>query len=130
MPEVSTFKDLSITFKKHPVTDDLVTVKDKSAVAQSIKGLLLTRRGERPFQPDLGSGLQNLLFEPLDYGSAAMIKQEIAKCINKYEPRVRVQRIYCNVDFDNNGYNVEMQYKIVGRDDRPVAVDFFLERTR
>ena len=130
MPEVSTFKDLSITFKKHPVTDDLVTVKDKSAVAQSIKGLLLTRRGERPFQPDLGSGLQDLLFEPMDYGSAAMIKQEIQSCINKYEPRVRVQRIYCNVDFDNNGYNVEMQYKIVGRDDRPVAVDFFLERTR
>ena len=130
MPEVSTFKDLSVTFKKHPVTDDLVTVKDKAAVAQSIKGLLLTRRGERPFQPELGSGLQNLLFEPLDYGSAAMIKQEIGKCINKYEPRVRVQKIYCNVDFDNNGYNVEMQYKIVGRDDRPVAVDFFLERTR
>ena len=65
MPEVSTFKDLSVTFKKHPVTDDLVTVKDKAAVAQSIKGLLLTRRGERPFQPDLGSGLQDLLFEPL-----------------------------------------------------------------
>ena len=75
MPEVSTFKDLSITFKKHPVTDDLVTVKDKSAVAQSIKGLLLTRRGERPFQPDLGSGLQNLLFEPLEYGSGALIKK-------------------------------------------------------
>ena len=130
MPTFPTFKDLSVTFKKHPVTDDLVTVKDKAAIAQSIKGLLLTRKGERPFQPDLGSGLQNLLFEPLDYGSAAMIKQEIGKCINKYEPRVRVQKIYCNVDFDNNGYNVEMQYKIVGRDDRPVAVDFFLERTR
>ena len=130
MPEVSTFKDLSITFKKHPVTDDLVTVKDKSAIAQSITNLLMTRKGERPFQPTLGSGLQDMLFEPLDYGSAAMIKQEIGKCINKYEPRVRVQKIYCEVDFDNNGYNVEMQYKIVGRDDRPVAVDFFLERTR
>ena len=130
MPEVSTFKDLSITFKKHPVTDDLVTVKDKSAIAQSITNLLMTRRGERPFQPTLGSGLQDMLFEPLDYGSAAMIKQEIGKCIVKYEPRVRVQKIYCNVDFDNNGYNVELQYKIVGRDDRPVAVDFFLERTR
>ena len=130
MPEVITFKDLSVTFKKHPVTDDLVSVKDKSAIAQSITNLLMTKKGERPFQPNLGSGLQNMLFEPLDYGSAAMIKQEIQSCINKYEPRVRVQRIYCNVDFDNNGYNVEMQYKIVGRDDRPVAVDFFLERTR
>ena len=128
--QFETFKDLSITFKKHPVTDDLVTVKDKSAIAQSITNLLMTRRGERPFQPTLGSGLQDMLFEPLDYGSAAMIKQEIGKCIVKYEPRVRVQKIYCEVDFDNNGYNVEMQYKIVGRDDRPVAVDFFLERTR
>tara|TARA_B100000927_G_C16260090_1_gene387116 strand:- start:185 stop:580 length:396 start_codon:yes stop_codon:yes gene_type:complete len=128
--QFETFKDLSITFKKHPVTDDLVTVKDKSAIAQSITNLLMTRRGERPFQPTLGSGLQDMLFEPLDYGSAAMIKQEIGKCIVKYEPRVRVQKIYCNVDFDNNGYNVELQYKIVGRDDRPVAVDFFLERTR
>ena len=130
MTQFETFKDLSITFKKHPVTDDLVTVKDKSAIAQSITNLLMTRRGERPFQPTLGSGLQDMLFEPLDYGSAAMIKQEIGKCIVKYEPRVRVQKIYCNVDFDNNGYNVELQYKIVGRDDRPVAVDFFLERTR
>ena len=130
MPTFPTFKDLSVTFKKHPVTDDLVSVKDKSAIAQSITNLLMTKKGERPFQPNLGSGLQDMLFEPLDYGSAAMIKQEIAKCINKYEPRVRVQKIYCEVDFDNNGYNVEMQYKIVGRDDRPVAVDFFLDRTR
>ena len=130
MPSFQTFKDLSVTFKKHPVTDDLVAVKDKAAIVQAIQGILLTRKGERPFQPELGCDIQDLLFEPLDYGSAAMIKQEIAKCINKYEPRVRVQRIYCNVDFDNNGYNVEMQYKIVGRDDRPVAVDFFLERTR
>ena len=130
MPTFQTFKDLSVTFKKHPVTDDLVTVKDKSAIAQSITNLLMTRKGERRFQPELGSGLQDMLFEPLDYGSAAMIKQEITRCISKYEPRVRVQKIYCNVDFDNNGYNVEMQYKIVGRDDRAVAVDFFLERTR
>ena len=90
----------------------------------------MTKKGERPFQPTLGSGLQDMLFEPLDYGSAALIKQEISQCISRYEPRIRVQKIYCNVDFDNNGYNVEMQYKIVGRDDRPVAVDFFLERTR
>ena len=130
MPSFQTFKDLSVTFKKHPVTDDLVSVKDKSAIAQSITNLLMTKKGERPFQPTLGSGLQDMLFEPLDFGSAAMIKQEIGKCINKFEPRVRVQKIYCEVDFDNNGYNVEMQYKIVGRDDRPVEVDFFLESTR
>ena len=64
MPTFQTIKDLSVTFKKHPVTDDLVTVKDKSAIAQSITNLLMTRKGERPFQPELGSGLQDMLFEP------------------------------------------------------------------
>ena len=130
MPEVSTFKDLSITFKKHPVTDDLVTVKDKAAVAQSIKGLLLTRRGERPFQPDLGSGLQDLLFEPLDNGSGALIKKEIKETLNRYEPRISITKLMCYPDMSNNGYEVELEYFILGREDRAVALDIFLERTR
>ena len=130
MPEVSKFKDLSITFKNHPVTNDLVTVKDNSAVAQSIKGLLLTRRGERPFQPDLGSGLQNLLFEPMDYGSAALIKKEITETLNRYEPRVSITRLYCFPDYGNNGYEVELEYVILDREDKPVALEIFLERTR
>ena len=130
MPEVSKFKDLSITFKKHPVTNDLVTVKDNSAVAQSIKGLLLTRKGERPFQPDLGSGLQDLLFEPMDYGTSALIKKEITETLAKFEPRVVVTNLICFPDYDNNGYNVELQYRIRGREDRPVVIDIFLERTR
>ena len=130
MPEVSTFKDLSVTFKKHPVTDDLVTVKDKAAVAQSIKGLLLTRRGERPFQPDLGSGLQNLLFEPLDYGSGALIKKEIKETLSRYEPRISITKLMCYPDVSNNGYEVELEYFILGREDRAVALDIFLERTR
>ena len=130
MPEVSTFKDLSVTFKKHPVTDDLVIVKDKAAVAQSIKGLLLTRRGERPFQPDLGSGLQNLLFEPLDYGSGALIKKEIKETLNRYEPRISITKLMCYPDVSNNGYEVELEYFILGREDRAVALDIFLERTR
>ena len=130
MPEVSTFKDLSITFKKHPVTNDLVTVKDKTAISQSIKSLLLTRRGERPFQPDLGSGLQDLLFEPMDYGTSALIKKEITETLKRYEPRVIITGLICFPDYDNNGYNVELQYLIRGREDRPVGIDIFLERTR
>ena len=130
MPTFQTFKDLSVTFKKHPVTDDLVQVKDKAAIVQAIQGILLTRKGERPFQPELGCDIQNMLFEPLDYASAGSIKQEIRETITRYEPRVTVGKITCKPDFDNNGYNVEMQYTIVGRNDIPVAVEFILERTR
>ena len=130
MPSFQTFNDLSVTFKSHPVTNDLVAVKDKAAISQAIQNLLMTKKGERPFQPQLGSGLMDMLFEPLDYGSAALIKKEIRQTINRYEPRITIDRITCTIDFDNNGYSVELVYKIVGRDDKPVTVEFFLERTR
>ena len=130
MPTFQTFKDLSVTFKKHPVTDDLVQVKDKAAIVQAIQALLLTRKGERPFQPELGCDVQNMLFEPLDYASAGTIKQEIRETIDRYEPRVTVTKLDCTPDFDNNGYNVEMLYTIVGREDVPVGIEFILERTR
>ena len=130
MTTFQTFKDLSVTFKKHPVTDDLVAVKDKAAIVQAIQSILLTRKGERPFQPDLGCDIQNLLFEPLDYASAGTIKQEIRETIDRYEPRVTVTKLDCTPDFDNNGYNVEMLYTIIGREDVPVGIEFILERTR
>jgi len=130
MPTFQTFKDLSVTFKKHPVSNDLVTVKDKAAIVQAITVLLLTRKGERPFQPQLGCGIQNALFEPLDYGTAGIIKSEIRDTLNRYEPRISIDNILCIPDDVNNGYEVELSYTIIGRDDAPIAVEFFLERTR
>tara|TARA_Y100000004_G_C8924612_1_gene417035 strand:+ start:156 stop:548 length:393 start_codon:yes stop_codon:yes gene_type:complete len=130
MAEFQTFKDLSVTFKKHPVTDDLVVVKDKAAIIQSIRNLLLTQRGERPFQPDLGSNIYRTLFEPLDYVSGALIKQAIFETLGNYEPRISVDSVLVEPDVENNGYQVEISYIIVGRDDQPVNVDFFLESTR
>tara|TARA_B100000900_G_scaffold315234_1_gene274110 strand:+ start:255 stop:647 length:393 start_codon:yes stop_codon:yes gene_type:complete len=130
MPEISSFKDLSITFKKHPVTDDLVTVKNNAAISQAIKNLLLTNRGERPFQPQIGSGIHDLLFEPLDYGTASMIKSEITATLSQFEPRIDILNILCYINDADNGFDIELQYAIKGRDDRPVAVEFFLERTR
>ena len=130
MPEFQTFKDLSVTFKKHPVTDDLIAVKDNAAIVQSISNLLLTRKGERPFQPDLGSDLTKTLFEPLDYASSGLIRSEVLRVLRRYEPRIRVDSVRCVPEYMNNGYQVELSYTIVGRDDAPVTVEFFLERTR
>ena len=130
MPTFQTFKDLSVTFKSHPVTDDLIVVKDKAAIIQSISNLLLTNKGERPFQPQLGSGIQTALFEPLDFGSAAILKNEVRECLNKYEPRIVINDILINIDEQNNGYEVELYFTIVGRNDRQQAIEIFLERTR
>ena len=130
MPSFQTFKDLSVTFKKHPVTDDLVTVKDKAAIVQAITALLLTKKGERLFQPELGTDLSKTLFEPLDYGTATIVKSTIKETLMRYEPRISVDDILCEPNFDSDGYSVEVYYTIVGRDDLPQSVEFFLERTR
>jgi len=130
MPKFETFKDVSVTFKKHPVTDDLIVVKDKSAIQQSIRSLLLTQKGERPFQPQLGSDIYRLLFEPMDYGTAALIQKAIFEVIGNYEPRISVDTVMVSPMRDDNGFNVELSYSVIGRDDTPVNVEFFLESSR
>ena len=130
MPTFQTFKDLSITFKKHPVTNDLVQVKDKAAIVQAMTSLILTNKGERLFQPEIGCDVSGMLFEPLDYGTAGLIKSSIKETLDRFEQRISVNDILCTPDYDNNGYSVEVFYTIVGRDDQPVGIQFFLERTR
>ena len=130
MPQQSTFKDLSVVFKKHPVTDDLVTVKDKVAIAQSISNLLQTNTGERPFNPDLGSGIRELLFEQADWGTAAAISGRVRECLVKYEPRIKVLSVNSDPDYTTNGFDVSIEYEILGRDDGRIVADVFLERTR
>ena len=130
MPSFQTFKDLSVTFKTHPITDDLVVVKDKTAIAQSISNILQTNPNERPFQPKLGSGIREVLFEPLDYGTTGILTQKIKQCLIDYEPRIRVLSVIGTVDYGNNGYNITLNYEIVGRDDDVISAEVFLERTR
>ena len=130
MPQQATFKDLSVVFKKHPVTDDLVTVKDKVAIAQSISNLLQTNTNERPFNPDLGSGIRELLFEQADWGTAAAVSGRIRECLVKYEPRIAVRSVDATPNNASNGYDVAISYEILGRDDGRIVAEVFLERTR
>ena len=130
MPTFQTFKDLSITFKKHPVTNDLVQVKDKAAIVQAMTSLILTNKGERLFQPEIGCDVSGMLFEPLDFGTAGLIKSSIKETLDRFEQRIAVNDILCTPDYNNNGYSVEVFYTIVGRDDQPIGIQFFLERTR
>ena len=130
MPTFQSFKDLSITFKKHPVTNDLVQVKDKAAIVQAMTSLILTNKGERLFQPQICCDVSGMLFEPLDFGTAGLIKSSIKETLDRFEQRISVNDILCTPDYDNNGYSVEVFYTIVGRDDQPVGIQFFLERTR
>ena len=124
------FKDLNITFKKHPVTNDVVVSRDASAIKQAIVNLLMTNKGERLMNPNYGSDIRRYLFEPLDYGTANQITGNIKSTIDTFEPRISVLNLRALPNMDDNGFDVEMTYEIRGTDDPPVTVDFFLARTR
>ena len=130
MPELQIFKDFNLNFKPHPVTEDLQVVKDSADIKQSIKSLLLTRKGERLFNSDLGTGLSDLLFEPLDFGTAAVIRDEIFSVINSYEGRIEIQTLNVDTNFEDNGYDIELEYVIRGRSDLQNNIEFFLESSR
>ena len=130
MATFQSFKDLSITFKPHPVTGDLVVKKDDAAIKQAIVNLLLTSKGERPFAPDLGSDLRRLMFEPLDVATAGEISSNIRETLRNYEPRVSILGLQVTANFEDNGFDVELEFEIIGREDFPTTLEFFLERTR
>lgn len=130
MAKTLTFKDLNITFKPHPITGDLIVTKDEAAVKQAIVNLLLTNRGERLFNANLGSSVTTLLFEPLDFGTAGLISSEIESTLKLYEPRINVLSVTTTPNYDDNGFDTELEFEIIGREDVPINVEFFLERTR
>jgi phage baseplate assembly protein W len=130
MPDFQTFKDLNITFKPHPITGDLTVTKDEAAIKQAIINLLLTNRGERFFNSRIGSSLSSLLFEQLDYATASLINTEVQNTLKFYEPRINVLSLNTEPNFDDNGFDIELVFEVTGRDDVPVSINFFLERTR
>lgn len=128
MPSFQTFKDLSMTFKPHPVTGDVVVKKDADAIRQSVSNLLYTRIGERFFNEGIGTKLEYLLFEPLNSITAGFISVEIRSVLDSYEPRIRVEQIEVSANSESNGFDVLLSYVIVGREDVPVNLQLFLER--
>ena len=130
MASTLSFKDINMTFKKHPVTDDLVVSKDASAIKQAIVNLLLTNKGEKLFNPNYGSDIRSYLFEPLDYGTTTQIIGNIKHVITKWEPRIEILNLKASPNYDDNGFDVEMVYQVIGSDQPPTDVEFFLDRTR
>jgi phage baseplate assembly protein W len=126
---VRQYKDLDLRFTAHPVRKDVTKHVDEMAVINSLKNLILTNHYERPFQPEIGSNIQRLLFENMDNITASAIQREIFQTINNYEPRVVVESIQVSPNFDNNSYNIGMQFYIVNRTE-PISIQFFLKRTR
>jgi len=124
------FKDISMTFQVNPLNYDLIALKNETAIARSIRNLVLTIPGERFFNQNLGSNINKTLFENLDDITASVIKDEIQNTINNYEPRVRLIEVIVNPNYDDNEFNVTINYRIVGIDVLPQQLNFALQPTR
>ena len=124
------FKDLSMTFQRNPMNDDLIALKNETAISRSIRNIVFTVPGERFFDNDFGSNISRSLFENLDNISANTIREEITQSILNYEPRVELARVNVRPNFENNEFNVTIIYEIIGADVPPQELQFVLQPTR
>lgn len=124
------FRDISMTFQRHPLNDDLIALKNEQAIARSVRNIVFTTPGEKFFDEDFGSKINEALFENIDPISANVIQQEIRQSITNYEPRVNLRGVKVNPNYDNNEFNVTIVYEIIGADVPPQELQFVLQQTR
>ena len=124
------FKDISLSFKRNPVTNDIISLTNEDAIKRAVINLVRTRVGERFFNPLLGSKVENYFFELADIGVEEPIKDEIKTVINNFEPRVRLRNVEVSLFPDYNAMDVSIIYDIVGLSAPQQLVTFILQPTR
>jgi len=124
------FKDISATFQINPLNNDLISNMNANAISRSIRNLIFTLPGEKPFQPDIGSNVSRLLFENLDLLTADSIKREIENTINNFEKRVKLNEVVVEANHDENAFDVVINYFIIGIDVPEQQLSFVLQLTR
>ena len=124
------FKELSMTFQANPLNNDLIGLKNENAIARSVRNIVMTIPGEKPFNENFGSKISGLLFENVDNITAAVIADEIKESIRNYEPRVSLRNVEVFPDFDNNSFDAIVKYDIIGADTPPQELQFALLPTR
>ena len=124
------FKDISGSFLMNPLNNDLIALKNETAIARSIRNIVLTQPGERPFDPEFGSYVSNSLFENMSDVSADTIRGQIKESINLYEPRVNLIDVGVNPNYSTLEFDVTVTYRIIGINALPQQLSFALQQTR
>ena len=125
-----TFKDINLSFKRHPVTNDVVTIRDEDAIKRSVKNIIFTILGEKPYVPFFGTSVNNSLFElanPLDH---IRISDEIKSTLLNYEPRISNIKVNVANYPDSHELNATIQYDITGMANPSQTVDVLLQPAR
>lgn len=127
--KITIYQDFKKNLEKSPVSNDLTVFKDEDAVKESIKNLILTNRGERLMQPNLGGDIQAMLFENITPSVITLIEDKVRDTIEINEPRAELIDVIVSSNIDDNQVNVKIVFYIKNVE-QPISLDVFLERTR
>ena len=124
------FKDISLSFKRHPVTNDILALTNEDAIKRSVRNLVETINEERFFNHLIGSRVRESLFEVPDNTIRATLKSQIENSILNFEPRVNLTDVIINHPNDTNDLEVTVAYDIIGQEAIPQEITFILQPTR
>ena len=108
------FKDINLSFKRHPVTNDVVTIRNEDAIKRSVRNIIFTILGEKPFEPNFGSVINESLFDLNTSLNEIRVSDEISASLRNYEPRISNIDVTVTVAPDTNEMNCTVQYDITG----------------
>ena len=108
------FKDINLSFKRHPVTNDVVTIRNEDAIKRSVRNIIFTILGEKPFEPNFGSVINESLFDLNTNLNEIRVSDEIRSSLLNYEPRISNIDVAVTVAPDTNEMNCTVQYDITG----------------
>ena len=125
------FKDINLSFEPHPVTKDLTVLRNENAIKRSVRNIVQTIPTERFFNSILGSDVRNLLFDIyVDFGTASVIEDQIRIAIQNFEPRVDNLQVNVNPKPDENEFEVNVLFDIIGQEFPAQDFTFILQATR
>jgi phage baseplate assembly protein W len=127
--KISLYSDFKKDLELNLLTDDLAVTRDEDAVKEAMRNLMMTDRGERLMQPNLGAGLKELLFENLTPAVLELIKDRVRTTLEIYEPRADIIDVTVSGSLDANEVYINVLFYINNRE-QPISLDVILERTR
>ena len=130
LPVSRGFRDISLSFVRHPVTNDITVLKNEDAIKRSVVNLVKTQINERFFNALLGTSVGASLFELVDEESFDFLEDEIDILLRNFEPRIEVTRIFTQSQVDSNGIFVQIEYNIKGLPFPTQEIEFLLQPTR
>ena len=124
------YKDISLYFTRNPVTSDVTTVTDIQDIKRAVRHIVLLNPGEKPFHPEIGTGVRAALFQNFTAPIKALLSSRIQDQLQKYESRIEVTKVTFNDNLDNNEMTCKIEFKVRNAPQQPEEVDIFLQRLR